>query len=542
MNAYQIPLTAGTSPSPFNYFPPNSHSYGVISSSYGNPRAANLNPKTMTSPSDYFHHHHPPPPSSTHHHHAAHPNHSQSPHHSHPHLQSFTGFSTNSSIQSPNSTSPYNSSHYGAYVGGTNASTTSSSPHGFDYGGNSSLNVGVGNAGYSASNSTPTSCSSYNPYLSSCSNGYSYASNPLSAVNSIPTSLHQPPHSTSSSLSSSSSTSSSVSAALHPPSLSSLNQSTSNQLSTNPSSITINPESYLNMCNNNNSNEDLYSLYKNENQLPPIKRPKRSGRGRARRTTNPSPSPENHVERIFIWYLDETILSYLSIAEYNRYSGFNSSSLNTTLYNDLYVFINKLAEKYLFLSDLKDIDQSHIEDSAADDNGQDLSDYNFASDGFTTSVSCCLGSSLNNADLRQKMALRYRKINETYSNYCDKLDELLDKSDYDQLQDLLKRFDLYSKDWIQPALKALSFIKTRTDCLNVIISSSPLIFTLSKILMFNLGPYFSISNVYSCSKTSKEHTLNRILNRFGTACTYIVIGKGLEEQQLSQKVKNFHYR
>ncbi|KPM10413.1 hypothetical protein QR98_0089680 [Sarcoptes scabiei] len=276
MNAYQIPLTAGTSPSPFNYFPPNSHSYGVISSSYGNPRAANLNPKTMTSPSDYFHHHHPPPPPSTHHHHAAHPNHSQSPHHSHPHLQSFTGFSTNSSIQSPNSTSPYNSSHYGAYVGGTNASTTSSSPHGFDYGGNSSLNVGVGNAGYSASNSTPTSCS------------------------------------------------------------------------------------------------NLYSLYKNENQLPPIKRPKRSGRGRARRTTNPSPSPENHVERIFIWYLDETILSYLSIAEYNRYSGFNSSSLNTTLYNDLYVFINKLAEKYLFLSDLKDIDQSHIEDSAADDNGQDL--------------------------------------------------------------------------------------------------------------------------------------------------------------------------
>lgn len=52
---------------------------------------------------------------------------------------------------------------------------------------------------------------------------------------------------------------------------------------------------------------------------------KRSGRGRARRTTNPSPSPENHVERIFIWYLDETILSYLSIAEYNRYSGFNVS-------------------------------------------------------------------------------------------------------------------------------------------------------------------------------------------------------------------------
>ena len=34
----------------------------------------------------------------------------------------------------------------------------------------------------------------------------------------------------------------------------------------------------------------------------------------------------------------------------------------------------------------------------------------------------------------------------------------------------------------------------------------------------------------------KEHTLNRVLNRFGSNCTYIVVGKGSDEQQLSQKV------
>lgn len=36
------------------------------------------------------------------------------------------------------------------------------------------------------------------------------------------------------------------------------------------------------------------------------------------------------------------------------------------------MFITKFAEDYLFFDDLKDIDQSHIEESAADDNGQDL--------------------------------------------------------------------------------------------------------------------------------------------------------------------------
>lgn len=36
--------------------------------------------------------------------------------------------------------------------------------------------------------------------------------------------------------------------------------------------------------------------------------------------------------------------------------------------------------------------------------------------------------------------------------------------------------------------------------------------------------------------TGKEYTLNRVLNRFGSNCTYIVVGKSPDEQQLSQKV------
>lgn len=52
---------------------------------------------------------------------------------------------------------------------------------------------------------------------------------------------------------------------------------------------------------------------------------KKSGRGRGRRNASslnaasPLPTSENNVDRIFVWYIDETVLIYLTMAEYNRY-------------------------------------------------------------------------------------------------------------------------------------------------------------------------------------------------------------------------------
>lgn len=89
---------------------------------------------------------------------------------------------------------------------------------------------------------------------------------------------------------------------------------------------------------NENNDGDLYTLNVHKNvsppnhQLPPIKKAKRTGRGRSRRSqmiqppSSSSPSsPENNIDRIFIWYIDETILSYLTVSEYNRFTGFNVS-------------------------------------------------------------------------------------------------------------------------------------------------------------------------------------------------------------------------
>lgn len=43
-----------------------------------------------------------------------------------------------------------------------------------------------------------------------------------------------------------------------------------------------------------------------------------------------------------------------------------------------------LADHQFFFNDIEECDQIHIDDVSSDDNGQDLSAYNFQTDGFHT--------------------------------------------------------------------------------------------------------------------------------------------------------------
>lgn len=46
--------------------------------------------------------------------------------------------------------------------------------------------------------------------------------------------------------------------------------------------------------------------------------------------------------------------------------------------------IFNMADAFFFFNDLEECDQVHIDDVSSDDNGQDLSNYNFSADGFHT--------------------------------------------------------------------------------------------------------------------------------------------------------------
>lgn len=63
-----------------------------------------------------------------------------------------------------------------------------------------------------------------------------------------------------------------------------------------------------------------------------------------------------------------------------------------------------ITDNQLFFTDIEECDQVHIDDVSADDTGQDLSTYNFATDGFHT------GSTQGNCHSNQPMATR---VNET---------------------------------------------------------------------------------------------------------------------------------
>lgn len=121
----------------------------------------------------------------------------------------------------------------------------------------------------------------------------------------------------------------------------------------------------------------------------------KSGRARGRRHAHPSPtrsvisdagfSTDNAKtsERVFVWDLDETIIIFHSLITgtfANRYSKdaiqlqFMATGIEELIFN--------MADNHFFFNDIENCDQVHIDDVSSDDNGQELANYNFSTDGF----------------------------------------------------------------------------------------------------------------------------------------------------------------
>jgi len=88
-------------------------------------------------------------------------------------------------------------------------------------------------------------------------------------------------------------------------------------------------------------------------------------------------------ERVFVWDLDETLIIFhtlLSGSYANRYTKDHSSLMTIAFRMEEMVF--NMADTHFFFNEIEECDQVHIDDVSSDDNGQDLSAYNFATDGF----------------------------------------------------------------------------------------------------------------------------------------------------------------
>ena len=117
----------------------------------------------------------------------------------------------------------------------------------------------------------------------------------------------------------------------------------------------------------------------------------------------------------------------------------------------------------------------------------------------------------------------------------------------------------------------------RSNCLNILVTTTQLCPALAKCLLYGLGGLFPIENIYSAAKignyvpdfkgvvsclasktylwctcisicihscvliavtthSGKESCFERIANRFGKKCTYIVVGDGRDEELASKQV------
>uniref|UniRef100_A0A3B1JY83 Eyes absent homolog n=1 Tax=Astyanax mexicanus TaxID=7994 RepID=A0A3B1JY83_ASTMX len=258
-------------------------------------------------------------------------------------------------------------------------------------------------------------------------------------------------------------------------------------------------------------------------------------RGRGRKN-NPSPPPDSDLERVFVWDLDETIIVFHSLltGSYAQKYG-KDAPMAVTLGLRMEEMIFNLADTHLFFNDLEECDQVHIDDVSSDDNGQDLT-YSFATDGFhaaATSASLCLATGVRGGvDWMRKLAFRYRRVKELYCTYKNNVG-LLGPAKREAWLQLRAEVEALTDSWLTTALKSLSIISS-SNCVNVLVTTTQLIPALAKVLLYSLGSAFPIENIYSATKI-KESCFERIVSRFGTNITYVVIGDGRDEEHAASQ-------
>lgn len=243
---------------------------------------------------------------------------------------------------------------------------------------------------------------------------------------------------------------------------------------------------------------------------------------------------------MFVWDLDETIIifhSLLTSSYAQRFLKDPQVAINLGLQMEGLIF--SLADVHLYFNDLEECDQVHIDDVSSDDNGQDLSNYNFTSDGFHagSNSNMSLSSGVRGGvEWMRKLAFRYRRIKEIYNNFRSNVAELLGVSKCDQWIQIRNDIEKLTDNWLTLAHQSLSIIKSRPTNVNVLVTTTQLVPAVAKILLYGLGGVFDIENIYSATKIGKESCFERISSRFGRKCTYVVVGDRQEEESAAKQV------
>ncbi|NXP34614.1 EYA4 protein, partial [Leiothrix lutea] len=262
-------------------------------------------------------------------------------------------------------------------------------------------------------------------------------------------------------------------------------------------------------------------------------------RGRGRKN-NPSPPPDSDLERVFVWDLDETIIVFHSLLTGSYAQKYGKEKKKTvTLGLRMEEMIFNLADTHLFFNDLEECDQVHIDDVSSDEKKKNLSTYSFATKkkkAAASSANLCLPTGKKKkVDWMRKLAFRYRRKKKKYNTYKNNIGGLLGPAKRDAWLQKKKKIEALTDSWLTNALKKKKIISTRSNCVNVLVTTTQKKKKLAKVLLYSLGGAFKKKKIYSATKIGKESCFERIMQRFGRKVVYVVIGDGVEEEQAAKK-------
>ncbi|CAM6064517.1 unnamed protein product, partial [Sphagnum tenellum] len=259
---------------------------------------------------------------------------------------------------------------------------------------------------------------------------------------------------------------------------------------------------------------------------------------------------------VFVWDLDETLIIFqtLSNGQYAKlFSGFKDPWEGTMLGHRWEQLILEVCDDYFFYKQVEDWNEPNLMALQDYDDGIDLKSYDFDHDNLGL---------IPDATNKRKLAYRHRFVRHLYSKGLEKL---LNHEQMMEWQLLYKATDRYTDGWLSAGRQMLQEcerannvgedglsglaqamgklempedghrLASEGNC-NILVTSSTLIPSLVKCLLFRLDPYFHPSNIYSSREVGKLQCFRWIYERLSIVkpVKFCVIGDGIDESEAAQ--------
>ncbi|PON57063.1 Eyes absent family [Parasponia andersonii] len=248
---------------------------------------------------------------------------------------------------------------------------------------------------------------------------------------------------------------------------------------------------------------------------------------------------------VYIWDMDETLIllkSLLNGTYAEAFNGVKNVQEGVEMGKMWEKYILDLCDDYFFYEQIENYNKPFLSSLSQYDDGRDLLGYDFNQDGF--------GPPDDDAN-KIKLAYRHRAI---AHNYKKGLNGFFDQEMVKQWDELYNMTDKYTEGWLSSARTFLEecsagkeetyvasadgttdSVASKSQHINVLVTSGSLIPSLVKCLLFQLDNFITHGNVYSSWDVGKLQCFRWIKERFNCPnVRFCVIGDGWEECEAAE--------